>query len=146
MDYLSKHYFNVDREVLELLGQWENYKWYQASNTKNSLRELHEHSNSGFSEALDQLTQLRKRKSMSGWLDSTEATEHLGPFAGVGFTSGDKELALNISRLLLKWGYIELSQLPDALKEVLEPQSIEWNEAISGPASRLAVTGTPEAN
>ena len=146
MDYLSKHYFNVDREVLDLLGQWENYKWYQSSNSQAGLLQLHEQSKSGFSEALEQLTQLRKRKKYSGWLDSTEAQEHLGPFAAYGFTSDQKELALNISRLLLKWGYVELDHLPNALQEVLGPQYREWNQGIDSPASNLAITGTPEAN
>ena len=143
MDYLSKHYFNVDREVLNLLGQWENYKWYQSSNSKAGLLELHEQSGSGFSGALEELTQIRKRKKYSGWLDSTEAQKHLGPFAATGFTSEDKELALNISRLLLKWGYVELDHLPNALKEALGPQYREWNQAIDSPAFNLATTGTP---
>jgi hypothetical protein len=124
MDFLSDNFYSHDRAFLEKHGFWDEYLWHEAFNAKPEIREVRP----DFAEALDSLIDFRKMKRGMGWFSSAEV-EQIDPdgFHGLAMfnqvasnpESTDRQMAYEITDKMLKWGYLDITRLPEALKTAL---------------------------
>jgi hypothetical protein len=120
MDFLSSNYFNIPSDLMDRLNlsdEWQNYRY---SNSKADFRNK---------ESLfykPELDQALKDSNMYQRLARSQGWDEEGTRAMINNGMPiDIEKGREISRLLLKYGYLTIGDLPKALADELMPDFLE---------------------
>ena len=115
MDTLSELFFGLDRQILEKIGIYDRYAIYVNSDVRRELRDI----DPKLDQALEVVSQLKTVIKSLGW---DPQYDYLNP------SPNDKEKALKITRILLRWGFVSLPELPNELQKELGEEHYNRNE------------------
>ena len=139
MAFLSDNFFYITSDVMKSAGVYDAYVAYKYSNRQTDIRDdtetfegsgvfLNHFFNPELHAALNSATFQKKMRRSVGWEndDPNQPTNPIDARTGQSLVPPEqKALALEVSRRLLKWGFIQFNRLPKEMQAVLMQESME---------------------